>query len=364
MHAIPGRKGTKQTTPATSVIPDLATDEQSDEVSATLHLQHTIGNQAVQRLLNSETAEPTPSILGAQAKKASHKGIEDEEEPLKNVSEKCECEEEHDHVQKKADISRSTDLGAFDPRLTRSIHRAEASPGKARLLDRRAAAALQRQPAPPVAPAAPPAGRATVNFLPTRMDLTPTGWGVTTEDDVVVDITAYSSGATWKCVITTADQQAHQGVRLLPGVVEVTPALVSGSSSCSTLKKMITSLDSVANQGPHSGYYMLSAVQAHENLHITQYRADLAPHYATFRTAVEALTVPLAGSPNAAAAKAAIKALPAYTRALATFKAGDVAANNRTAAHTLAASFRTVEHGVVDPMITTIRARRTALKCP
>jgi hypothetical protein len=130
------------------------------------------------------------------------------------------------------------------------------------------------------------------------------------------------------------------------------------------LQTMITSLDTVANQGTHSGFYMLSAVQAHENLHITQYRAALSPAFATFKTAVQALTVPFASHANAAAAKAAIKALPAFATARATFQAADVSANNVTAAHTNAASFNTVEHSIVDPMITTIKARRTTLKCP
>ena len=250
--------------------------------------------------------------------------------------------------------------------LTHTIQQGAASRLKGQHLDACSTAArvLQRQPAAPVpAAAAAPTGRATVNFLPVIMDQVPVGWGVTVEDDAVIDITAFASGATWKCVITTADQQARQGVRLLPGIVEVTPALVAGEVSCPTLQTMITSLDTVANQGVNSGFYMLSAVQAHENLHITQYRADLAPHYTTLKTAVGALTVPLVGNADAAAAKAAIKALPAFMVAMATFHAGDVAANNKTAAHTLAASFNTVEHGVVDPMIATIKARRTALKC-
>jgi hypothetical protein len=224
---------------------------------------------------------------------------------------------------------------------------------------------VQRQPAPPVvAPVAAPASVAGINFLPTIFDQVPAGWGVTTEDDAVVDITAFADGAVWKCVVSSASQQARQGVRLLPGVKEVTPALVSGESNCATLQTMITSLDTVANQGTHSGFYMLSAVQAHENLHITQYRAALSPAFATFKTAVQALTVPFASHANAAAAKAAIKALPAFATARATFQAADVSANNVTAAHTNAASFNTVEHSIVDPMITTIKARRTTLKCP
>jgi hypothetical protein len=164
-------------------------------------------------------------------------------------------------------------------------------------------------------------------------------------------------------VVTKADQQARQGVRLLPGVVEVTAALVAAEADCATLQTMITSLNTVANQGAHSGFYMLAGVQAHETLHVTQYRADLAPHFTTFKTAVEALTVPFASHANAAAAKTAIKALPAYTAAAAALHAGDVAANNATAAHSPVAPFNTAEHGVVDPMVVTIKARRTGLKC-
>ena len=223
-------------------------------------------------------------------------------------------------------------------------------------------ATIQRQPAPPP-PAAPPAGLAGLNFLPVLKDKAPTGWGVTTEDDAVFDVTAYNSGAVWKCVITKADQQAHQGVRLLAGVTEVTPALVSGSA-CAPLAKMKKSLKDVADQNAQSGFYMLSAVQAHEDLHISQYRAALPAAYTALKTAVEALTVPIASAADAAAAKAAIKALPAYTTAISTFNAADANANNATAGHSPMAPFIAIEHTVVDPMIATIDTRRTSLGCP
>ena len=223
-------------------------------------------------------------------------------------------------------------------------------------------ATIQRQPAPPP-PAPPPPGVAGLNFLPVLKDQSPTGWGVTTEDDAAFDITAYASGAMWKCVITKADQQPHQGVRLLPGVTEVTPALIGGSA-CGPLATMKKSLKDVADQNAHSGFYMLSAVQAHEDLHITQYRAPLPAAYTTLKTAVEALAIPMASAASPAAAKTAIKALPAFTTAMATFHAADVAANNATAGHSPMAPFSAIEHTVVDPMIATIDTRRTSLGCP
>ncbi|MEO7732820.1 MAG: hypothetical protein ABIY55_17770, partial [Kofleriaceae bacterium] len=180
----------------------------------------------------------------------------------------------------------------------------------------------------------------------------------------VFDITAFSDGTAWKCVITKADQQAHQGVRLLPGVVEVTNAMVAAETSAAKLTTMATSLKTVADQGTDSGFYMLSAVQAHEDLHITQYRSAIGPHYATLKAAIEALTVPFAGNADAAAAKTAIKGLSGFTSAMATFHAGDVAANNATAGHSPMAPFSAAEHSVVDSMIATINTRKAALLPP
>ena len=309
-------------------------------LSPILQLQRVAGNQAVLGLMQRDAAS---------VRVAAAKGVEGEDEPMKA-----------DKISAGKDAMVLERLIALETRPTH-VHRYVAAPALQRLHLQRDDAGVAIPAAGPSVPE--PAGVAAINYLGTLMDQAPSGWGVTTEDDVVVDVSAYTSGTDWKVKITKADQQAHQGVRLLPGVVEVTNALVSGESDCTKLQTMITSLNTVADQGADSGFYMLSAVQAHENLHITQYRADLNPAYATFRTAVEALTVPQAGIADAAAAKAAIKALPGFTTATATFHAADVAANNKTAAHTNMASFKAIEHGVVDPMITTIKARRTALTC-
>ena len=51
-------KATPQTTPANSTIPSRAHASQGREVNSILHLQRTIGNQAVQRVLQSNAEEP------------------------------------------------------------------------------------------------------------------------------------------------------------------------------------------------------------------------------------------------------------------------------------------------------------------
>jgi hypothetical protein len=308
-------------------------------LSPMLQLQHAVGNQVVLRLIEHH---PGPGRFAAA------KGVEGEDEPMK--AEKASAGKDA------MILERLVASEAGSTHILRCV-----APALQRMRLQRDDGGVAIPAAGPSVPA--PAGVAAINYLATLMDQTPSGWGVTTEDDVVIDVSAYTSGSDWKVKITQADQQAHQGVRLLPGVVEVTNALVASETDCTRLQTMITSLNTVADQGADSGFYMLSAVQAHENLHITQYRADLNPAFATFRTTVEGLTVPQAGSPDAPSAKAAIKALPAFTTAMATFHAADVAANNKTAAHTNMASFKAIEHTVVDPMVNTIKARRTALTC-
>jgi hypothetical protein len=53
-------KAAQQTTSAKSTIPGRAHFGQSHEVRSVLHLQRTIGNQAVQRLLQSNAENSTP----------------------------------------------------------------------------------------------------------------------------------------------------------------------------------------------------------------------------------------------------------------------------------------------------------------
>src|SRR5262249_30344979 len=110
-------------------------------------------------------------------------------------------------------------------------------------------------------------------------------------------------------------------------------------------------------------YYMVAAVQAHENLHVTQYQAAIAPAYVTLKTALEALTVPLDAYATAGAAKAAIKALPTYEIAKQAFDNAHIEAQEATARHQPKEPFINEEHKVIDPMIALIDRRMAALSC-
>jgi hypothetical protein len=189
-------------------------------------------------------------------------------------------------------------------------------------------------------------------------------WGLTQPQRTTLQITAFCKGEVWKNVVSTADGLAHTKSRLLPGVVEVTAALVNAEKDCGTLSRMATSLKDAADGKAHLGYYMVAAVQAHENLHVTHYKDGVNPAFATFKAAVEALTIPKGDAKDAADAATKIKVLPAYTAALTAFRAAETKAAADTAAHKPAGDFEKAEHAVVDPMIKTITDRRAALKCP
>lgn len=208
-----------------------------------------------------------------------------------------------------------------------------------------------------------PTAASALNYLPVG-SATPTGWGVTVFEDPVINTGAYCAGTTWKLKVTKADSQINQGSRLLPGVVEVTNALVAAATNCATLSTMKTSLDNVANQRPDSGYYKLSAVEAHEDVHVTEYQADMVGVFTTFKSAVEGLSIPLEDALTAVDANIFLTALTGYIVERNKFDTAEIKANNDTAAHNPITPFVTAEHGAVDSMIVAIDARRTALSCP
>lgn len=181
------------------------------------------------------------------------------------------------------------------------------------------------------------------------------------------DITAYCDKlSVWKCVVSKAEEtfQIQWG---MSGLTEVTGDLVTGTDDCAVLKKMGTDLGTVAdriNIPADVKYWMKDATIAHEQVHVKHDKAAHAAHFPTFKTAVEALTVPFADHTDAAAAKTAIKAKQEYIDAYQTYRDNFIRDHNKSARHDPKADFTTAQHGVVDPMIKTIGDRKTALNCP
>src|SRR5262245_28139588 len=65
-------KATQQTTSAKSTTPSQTPFEQSREVNSILHLQRTIGNQAVERMLQTNTEELKVRLTGASSPRVGH----------------------------------------------------------------------------------------------------------------------------------------------------------------------------------------------------------------------------------------------------------------------------------------------------
>ena len=65
-------KATQQTTSAKSTIPSRTHFGQSREVNSMLHLQRTIGNQAVQRLLQTHAEELKAGLTGTASPRFGH----------------------------------------------------------------------------------------------------------------------------------------------------------------------------------------------------------------------------------------------------------------------------------------------------
>ena len=65
-------KATQQTTSAKSTVPSRAHIGQSREVNSILHLQRTIGNQAVQRILQTDDEEPEAELTGTASPSFGH----------------------------------------------------------------------------------------------------------------------------------------------------------------------------------------------------------------------------------------------------------------------------------------------------
>src|SRR5438132_13533122 len=65
-------KTTQQTTPAKSTPTSQAHFGQSREVNSIIHLQRTIGNQAVQRMLQTDAEEPEAELTGTASPRFGH----------------------------------------------------------------------------------------------------------------------------------------------------------------------------------------------------------------------------------------------------------------------------------------------------
>lgn len=192
----------------------------------------------------------------------------------------------------------------------------------------------------------------SVNYIERVLAPWSTAWGAMRPTTWTVDIEVRfnCTNNRWYAVVSRADSEYDIFYRLLSGVTEATVAAATNANHC----KMISDLNALGNV-TNVQWYMVAAVEAHERVHVTEWRSSLNPEFATMKSTIEGLSVANTAGMTSGDAIAQIKAMPAYTNAVS-------GANTRARTTFFAiadpnAQTNAAEHAVVDPMITSIRQR-------
>jgi hypothetical protein len=212
-----------------------------------------------------------------------------------------------------------------------------------------------------------PGSLQAVKYLPLQpAPNTPAGGGQTITGFPQPDITAYcdGQGTVWRCRVTKFEVQNKQTVNAPQK--NVTAELVQSTSNCSTLTTMATQLAANAEEVtsyPVDTYWMTTATQAHEDVHLNSAKTAVDAQFPTFKSTVEAITVPLNAYPTAAEAKDAIKGTSAYSLAVGAMLVPIALVYDCEQTHCSPEKYKNAHHSKVDPMIQTINERKAALNC-
>ncbi len=195
----------------------------------------------------------------------------------------------------------------------------------------------------------PPSGEVTAVTYAEDMRISPgSNWGIMRPDPFTdVDIEAYFDCATkkWKPKVVLADSTYDIGAQLLPGVREASVGVATEANHC----QMIADLNALGG----SSWYVLAAVEAHEQVHVQEWEDSLNPEFATMKSTIEALTVEHTAGKTATQARTEIIGLSQYGTAITTantdartvfFAIPDPNANTDAA-----------ERAVVDPIVVQIQ---------
>lgn len=178
-------------------------------------------------------------------------------------------------------------------------------------------------------------------------------WGMTEIETVDLTIGASLNNCVWTAVLISAKGNYSLQARLVPGCSEV-----SGNTTSSNYCHQVFDLK---NLGGSNTWYMLSAIIAHENVHVSRLGPGLNDALTTIEADVKTLTVPATGQTKAQAIS--------QLRALAGFQIvevkakkhwGDVYYSLVLGDHTPNGPTDTAERSIVDPVGTSICNLKTS----
>jgi hypothetical protein len=180
---------------------------------------------------------------------------------------------------------------------------------------------------------------------------TSSNWGETKERELTVDITPYYDRASksWKARITKADQRYTIWYRRIAGVAEASLAAATTQEIYCTMRTDLANLGYPPGRSPM--WYMTSAVEAHERVHVGELKSSLDPEFGAMKKTIESLSVPFHCGDTLDKAKAALKALPDYNRAINTAYNNFVSTFYGPLYPDPNANTDAAEHAVVDPLI-------------
>ncbi len=169
-------------------------------------------------------------------------------------------------------------------------------------------------------PAVPfPPGSAVLNGpVAPSIPLKPNQYGLTFPEAVQAAISARCDGTHWFPTLTSLTGDYSEQVRLLPGQQEVTGP--TGNSTRGNFCAQATELKALGFGPPKATWYMLAAVQAHEDVHLTRFKPALVAKATAIEATITSLSVPDSPGKTAAQAAAELTALPAFPAAVARAK--------------------------------------------
>lgn len=181
-------------------------------------------------------------------------------------------------------------------------------------------------------------------------------WGVMApkKAEWVLDVSAYfdCTSKKWKSKVTKAESGYGIGYHLISGVQEATVAAATAANYCK-MKSDLAALGNVSNVQ----WYMVSAVKAHEEVHVQEWKDSLDPELAGAITTIEAIETNHTCGRTAAQAATAIKGQSSFTTAVNT--AWNTAHTAFFAIPDPNAQTDAAELAVVNPRITAIQAHAT-----
>jgi len=187
-----------------------------------------------------------------------------------------------------------------------------------------------------------------------RYTLEPDDYGYTDTEQILIDITACSDGMVWTACLTGLTGEYSLRARLLPpNQQEVTGP--TGNTTDGNYCDQVTELSALGYNAATAQWYMLQAVQAHEQVHADKLLPALQAVSPAIEAKIAALSVPDTGQGKEIAV-AEIKGSAEFIQAVQeAFELWDAEFTTRIEHdHDPGGPTDTAEHAVVDPMIKSI----------